>query len=156
MQSITSEVIDYGPKCQHSDLTPLRRKGEPGNRKAAVMTHFDELVVRYIETWNETDADKRRELIDRHWAPDARYVDPLGEAVGPHAIDAMIAAVQDQFPGMAFTLAGPVDSHHEQARFGWNLGAPGSDPLIIGFDVAERDSAGRLTSVLGFLDKVPA
>ncbi|NLE79684.1 MAG: nuclear transport factor 2 family protein [Rhodococcus sp.] len=120
------------------------------------MNQFDELVVRYLETWNESDADKRRELIERHWSPDARYVDPLGEAVGPHAIDTMIAAVQDQFPGMRFSLAGPVDSHHRQARFGWNLGMPGSDPVIVGFDVAEHDAQGRLTSVLGFLDKVPS
>ena len=75
--------------------------------------------------------------------------------MGHDAIDATIAAVQQQFPGFSFTLLGPVDSHHHQARFTWGLGPDGAEPLVIGFDVAVADSDGQLTSVLGFLDKVP-
>ena len=37
----------------------------------------------------------------------------------------MIGAVQQQFPGFSFRLAGPVDGHHNQARFGWELGPDG-------------------------------
>ena len=62
--------------------------------------------------------------------------------------------------GFAFTLLDSVDTHHNQARFTWGLGpadAPeGADPLVVGFDVAVVGSDGRLTTVLGFLDKVPA
>jgi hypothetical protein len=54
-----------------------------------------------------------------------------------------------------FTLAGPVDAHHRQARFTWGLGPEGAEPLVVGFDVAVTDETGRLTAVLGFLDKVP-
>jgi hypothetical protein len=68
----------------------------------------------------------------------------------------MIAAVQAQFPGFVFTLVGPVDTHHRQARFTWGLGPAGAEPAIVGFDVAVAGEDGRLTSVLGFLDKVPA
>ena len=75
---------------------------------------------------------------------------------GRDEIDAVIAAVQAQFTGMTFSLAGPVDAHHDQARFTWALGTDGTDPLVIGFDVAQRDAEGRLALVLGFLDKVPA
>jgi hypothetical protein len=57
---------------------------------------------------------------------------------------------------MTFRLAGPVDAHHDQARFTWELGPDGADALVVGFDVAQRDSDGRLALVLGFLDKVPA
>jgi hypothetical protein len=74
---------------------------------------------------------------------------------GHDAIDATIAAVQQQFPGFSFTLLGPVDSHHRQARFTWGLGPAEVEPLVIGFDVAVAGEDGRLTSVLGFLDKVP-
>jgi hypothetical protein len=48
-----------------------------------------------------------------------------------------------------------VDSHHRQARFTWGLGPAEVEPLVIGFDVAVAGEDGRLTSVLGFLDKVP-
>jgi hypothetical protein len=114
-----------------------------------------EVIERYIACWNQTDPGLRRKLIDEVWAQDASYTDPLAEVTGHDAIDATIAAVQQQFPGFSFTLLGPVDSHHRQARFTWGLGPAEVEPLVIGFDVAVAGEDGRLTSVLGFLDKVP-
>ena len=80
-----------------------------------------EIIERYIACWNQTDPGLRRKLIDEVWAADASYTDPLGEAAGREAIDATIAAVQEQCPCFRFTLLGPVDSHHHQARFGQDL-----------------------------------
>jgi SnoaL-like domain len=120
------------------------------------MTSYDELAQRYIDTWNETDAAARRTAVDQLYTEDARYVDPLAVADGREAIVSMIGAVQQQFPGFVFRLAGPVDGHHNQARFGWELGPVGSPAPIVGFDVAVTDDAGRIQTVLGFLDKVPA
>ena len=114
-----------------------------------------ELVASYLETWNETDPAARRKAIDELWAADGVYTDPMAVAAGRDQIDATIAAVQSQFPGLALTLAGPVDAHHRQARFSWGLGPAGAEPLVVGFDVAVTNGAGQLTTVLGFLDKVP-
>jgi hypothetical protein len=116
---------------------------------------MQDIVERYIASWNATDPALRRKLVDEVWADDASYIDPLTEAHGRAEIDATIAAVQGQFPGLTFELAGPVDSHHQQARFTWGLGPAGAEPVVVGFDVAVADADGRLTSVLGFLDKVP-
>ncbi|TDC66392.1 nuclear transport factor 2 family protein [Micromonospora sp. KC207] len=121
-----------------------------------MVTAFDELAQRYIAIWNETDPARRRQYINDLWAPEGRYIDPLAVAEGREAIDATIAAVQSQFPGMTFRLAGPVDGHHNQARFTWELGPEDVEALIVGFDVAITDGNGRLTQVLGFLDRVPA
>jgi SnoaL-like domain len=117
---------------------------------------MQDIIERYIASWNQTDPRRRRQLVDELWAEDASYVDPLAEAHGREAVDAMIAAVQAQFPGLVFTLVGPVDTHHRQARFTWSLGPAGAEPVIVGFDVAVAGEDGRLRSVLGFLDKVPA
>ena len=111
-----------------------------------------ELVAQYLETWNETDPAARRKAIDGLWAPDGVYTDPIATAEGRDQIDATIAAVQGQFPGLAFTLAGPVDAHHDTARFTWSLG----DELVVGFDVLVLDADGQISKVYGFLDKVPA
>ena len=116
---------------------------------------MNDVIARYLDCWNETDPAARRKLIGDIWAADARYVDPMGEAQGHQAIDAMIAGVQGQFPGFVFTLAGPVDAHHQQARFTWGLGQEGAEPLVVGFDVAVTDEHSRIVTVLGFLDKVP-
>jgi len=120
------------------------------------MTTHDELAQRYIDTWNETDPSARRAAVDQLYTEEASYIDPLAVADGREAIASMIGAVQQQFPGFRFRLAGPVDGHHNQARFGWELGPEGAPAPIVGFDVAVRDDSGRIQTVLGFLDKVPA
>ncbi|HEY0937836.1 MAG TPA: nuclear transport factor 2 family protein [Trebonia sp.] len=118
------------------------------------MSDFTELAQRYLAAWNETDPAARRALIDEVWSPGARYTDPLADVAGRDEVDALIAAAQGQFPGMTFRLAGPVDAHHDQARFTWELGPDGT-ALVVGFDVVRRDASGQLALVLGFLDKVP-
>jgi len=115
-----------------------------------------DLAVRYLAAWNETEPSARRKLVDELFAPEASYIDPMAEAYGRAEIEATIGAVQAQFPGFVFTPVGGVDAHHRQARFSWGLGPEGSEPIVIGFDVAVTDDAGRITSVLGFLDKLPA
>lgn len=119
------------------------------------MSTFDQLAKQYIDAWNETDPTARRAAVDDLYSEDARYVDPLAAAYGREAIAATIGAVQEQFPGFVFRLAGPVDAHHDQARFGWELGPVDQEAPIVGFDVVVTDAAGRLQTVLGFLDKVP-
>jgi hypothetical protein len=120
------------------------------------MTDLTKQAEQYIAMWNEKDAAARRALIEQLWAPEGRYVDPLAAVAGREGIDGVVQAVQGQFPGMAFTLLGPVDAHHDQARFGWALGVPGEEAVVVGFDVIEVDADGRIATVLGFLDKVPA
>jgi hypothetical protein len=117
---------------------------------------MQEIVERYIATWNETDPGRRRALIDQVWAADGSYTDPLADVRGRDQIDAVVAAAQQQFPGLEFRLAGPVDANHNQARFTWELAPAGGESVVVGFDVAVLDGDGQLRSVHGFLDKVPA
>lgn len=115
-----------------------------------------DLAARYLAAWNETEPAARRKLVDDLFAEDASYIDPMAEAYGRAEIEATIGAAQAQFRGFVFTPVGDVDAHHRQARFRWGLGPQGSEPIVIGFDVAVTDEDGRITSVLGFLDKLPA
>ncbi|WP_395295374.1 nuclear transport factor 2 family protein [Kitasatospora hibisci] len=117
-------------------------------------TDLQQLAERYLAAWNETDPAARRKLIDEVWAGDCRYTDPLAAVTGREGVDALIGAAQAQFPGLVFTL-GPVDAHHDIARFTWNLGPAGGEALVVGFDVLVADPEGRITAVHGFLDRVP-
>ncbi len=119
------------------------------------MNEFDQIVAQYISVWNESDAGARRVAVDKLFAAEGRYIDPLTAAVGRDGIDAMIAGAQAQFAGLTFSLAGTVDAHHDLARFQWALGPAGGEAVAIGFDVVERNADGQLTQVLGFLDKMP-
>ncbi|GAA2681262.1 nuclear transport factor 2 family protein [Nonomuraea recticatena] len=120
------------------------------------MSDVNEPVERYMAAWNETGAETRRTLVAQVFAEDVTYTDPLVAVQGRDSLDATIAAVQGQFKGLTFSLGAPVDAHHDIARFTWHLGAEGADPIVIGFDVAVIGDDGRISQVLGFLDRVPA
>jgi hypothetical protein len=114
------------------------------------------VATSYIAMWNATDEEDRAKLVGELCTDETRYVDPLVVAEGSHAISATIGAAQQQFPGWTFRLVGPVDGHHNQARFSWEFGPQGVDAPVDGFDVAVVSDDGKLVAVYGFLDKVPA
>ncbi|MBN1094397.1 nuclear transport factor 2 family protein [Blastococcus sp. TML/M2B] len=111
---------------------------------------------RYLAAWNETDPAARRAIVAEVFSADVRYTDPLADVRGTEALAATIGAVQQQFPGFVFRLLGPVDPHHDQLRFTWELGPEGAEAPVVGSDVAVLDAEGRISAVLGFLDRVPA
>lgn len=120
-----------------------------------IKSQITPVIDRYIAVWNESDASRRRDLIAQTWTEDAHYVDPLVNAEGRDAIDATVAAAQARFPGHVFRLAGPIDTHHNLARFTWELVPEGgNDAVAIGFDVALL-ADGQLQNVYGFLDFIP-
>ena len=46
------------------------------------MTDATAIAEGYIATWNERQAARRKELLEKFWADDARYADPLLSGVG--------------------------------------------------------------------------
>jgi hypothetical protein len=119
------------------------------------MTNASSIAERYIALWNETDPDRRQALMGDLWCKDGSYVDPLMQGQGHDAIDALIAGVQGKFPGFRFGLVGKPDGYGNLVRFSWQLGPEGRDGPIKGSDVATLED-GRIKSVVGFLDQVPA
>jgi SnoaL-like protein len=116
------------------------------------MSDVKAVVDGYIAMWNETDADRRRELIARTWTEDATYVDPHMSGDGPDGIDAMVAAIQERFPGHRFHLAVEPDAHHDRMRFGWRLIGADERAVAAGTDFARLGDDGRLREVTGFLE----
>ncbi|MFJ9815468.1 nuclear transport factor 2 family protein [Streptomyces sp. NPDC101151] len=121
------------------------------------MSDLTTTVSRYLDIWNEADADKRAAAIAELFTADAPYIDPLAAVEGPEGFGAVVAGARDQFKGLSFELHGAVDAHHNQARFQWGLVTePGAEPIAIGFDVMVINDEGKIKAVYGFLDKVPA
>ncbi|KOG85204.1 nuclear transport factor 2 family protein [Streptomyces varsoviensis] len=122
------------------------------------MTDLADLVDRYIAIWNEPDSGKRAAAISELFTADGTYTDPVAEVRGHEGIGAVIAGVRDQFKGMDLKVLGDTDAHHNIARFQWELVfADGGENSVIGFDVLATDgTTGKIKSIYGFLDKVPA
>ena len=119
------------------------------------MTDVAHVVDRYIAVWNETDAGSRRDLIARTWTEDARYLDPLMSGEGHAGIDAMVAGVQQQFPGFRFRRTGEIDAYQDRVRFAWELGPEDGAALASGVDFGHL-ADGRLQTITGFLDFTPS
>jgi SnoaL-like domain len=110
-------------------------------------------VVRtYIDMWNETDPERRRELVAEALTDDARYVDPIMAGNGTDEISAMIGVAQEQYPGHRFELVAGPDVHHDRVRFTWTLGSPDGQPIATGIDFATTADDGRMRDVTGFLE----
>ncbi|MET7575416.1 nuclear transport factor 2 family protein [Streptomyces sp. NPDC005492] len=118
---------------------------------------YENAVARYFEAWNAGDPEALTKAVAAAWSVEGTYTDPLAAVTGHTEIAALIAGAHEQFPGFAFRPLGAVDGHHDTARFAWELvsEADGSAP-VAGFDVITLDADGRIRSVLGFLDRVPA
>jgi hypothetical protein len=113
----------------------------------------NQIVVLYISTWNERNAERRRELVAKTWVEDGSYIDARRNGVGHDAIDAMIAKAQDQFPGYRLRLVSTIESHNGNVRFSWAAGGTDEAPVYIGgTDIVALAADGRMKTVVGFAD----
>ncbi|MEU0646875.1 nuclear transport factor 2 family protein [Streptomyces umbrinus] len=124
---------------------------------SANQDRYETAVARYFEAWNAGGEEALTKAVTAAWTADGTYTDPLADVRGHEGIAAVIAGAHEQFPGFEFRLTGAVDGHHDLARFSWELVAvaDGSAP-VAGFDVITLSDDGRIRSVHGFLDRVPA
>jgi hypothetical protein len=120
------------------------------------MSNINELIVSYLAAWNERDDGRRRELVRQTWTEDGTYVDAHRRGVGHAAIDAMIKATQQMFPGYRLRLISGVEAHNGFARFSWEAGGTPEAPLYLGGTDVVKVTEGRLDSVIGFTDAAPA
>ncbi|MFE7728117.1 nuclear transport factor 2 family protein [Streptomyces anthocyanicus] len=124
---------------------------------SAPTRRYEDAVARYFEAWN-AGPDAVAKAVAAAWTEDGGYTDPLADVRGHERIAAVIVAAHEQFPGFSFRLSGPVDGHHDTARFSWELVSDAEEGLapVAGFDVITLDGEDRIRSVFGFLDRVPA
>jgi len=121
------------------------------------MTDHTPLIDRYIAAWNETDTTRRRDLIARTYTESACYIDPVVKGDGHRGIDAMIAAVQERFPGHAFRRTSDVEAHNDRVRFRWELAPAKGPPVVAGTDFGVlAENGARIAAVTGFFDHVAA
>ncbi len=114
------------------------------------------IVDTYLAMWNETDAKRRAQLIERAWSGDGRYADPMLEARGKAGLGRRGAGSQPKFPGHRFRGRSGVDAHHGQLRFAWDLVSPDGAVGVAGIDVGALAADGRLERISGFFGEAPA
>jgi len=120
------------------------------------MPDTKETLQAYMDAWNEKDEAKRRALLNKAWADDGRYTDPMSDAHGREALVALIAQFQQQMPGASITATSGVDQHHDHLRFTWKMVAADGSTGIEGIDIGQLAEDGRIQSITGFFGPLPA
>lgn len=119
------------------------------------MNNITTIVDAYLESLNEQDAGKRKQLVERAWAANGSFVDPLIQVAGHDQLANIAVMVATQYPGHAFRRASGIDSHNGLVRFGWEFVGPDGAIVLAGLDVGELAADGRLQRIAGFFGALP-
>ncbi|SHG46817.1 MULTISPECIES: nuclear transport factor 2 family protein [Geodermatophilus] len=122
------------------------------------MTTADHLdpVDAYGAAWLATDAAERLSLLERAWAPDGVYCDPLAHVTGRQALSDHIAGTQEQLAGGRVEVTSRPVRHHDSALFHWRITDAAGTTVLTGLDVVQVDDEGRIRRLTGFFDDAPA
>jgi hypothetical protein len=120
------------------------------------MAEMSEAIAAYVAAWNETDERKRRALIDKAWADDGLYVDPMLEGRGRETLSEFIAGFHKQAPGASIVMTSGIDQHHNQIRFAWAMKQADGTTALEGIDAGELAEDGRISRISGFWGAPPA
>jgi hypothetical protein len=113
-------------------------------------TAMDAFIARYIEMWNEPDAERRRAIIDAQWAPDAGNYTLTMEATGLDPIEARVMRAYDSYVGTGlhrFQQHQPYVAHHGAVRVWWEMvTVADGEVAATGHEFLVLDDDGRIVS----------
>ncbi|MEO8057907.1 MAG: hypothetical protein ABI671_06245 [Burkholderiales bacterium] len=112
------------------------------------------IIERYLSMWNESDPDRRHEIVKGLWADDGENVSRRFDIRG---VDEIVRRVDQahtdwvQSKGFIFKAAGAADSHNHLILLPWEM-APrkGGMPEARGTDVFVLNGDGRIQSLYHF------
>lgn len=114
-------------------------------------------IDRHLAAYCDPDPARRGEIIASVWHTDGALIDPPFEGTGREGIAAMTDVVLAHFADHTFRRTTNVDTHHNFARYGWQLVDVDGTVAVGGTDIVEFDDAGQLVRVIGFFgDLAPA
>ena len=104
-----------------------------------------DLILAYLDIWNERDTAAREKLMEPVLTEDSIYADPDYEGLrGRAELSEAIGRAQEKLGDLRFMLDTVIGTHHDRALFTWRLGT-----VATGYDIVEF-AGDRIRSVIGF------
>lgn len=120
------------------------------------MHDIKEFVERYVNVWNQPDAETRRRTIGDLWQEDACHLARTIEAIGHAGIETRVTNAYEKWvkeKGNVFRLLDGIDGHHGAIKLRWEmLPASGGDAISIGFDFLVLGGDGRIRTGYQFIE----
>ena len=112
-------------------------------------------MERYVELWNEPDAEARRRTIEELWRPDGANYTQASASVGYDAIEARVTSAYASYVGSGqyrFRSAAPPVEHHNAVRVQWEMVTVADATIAsVGLEFLVLDDDGRIVSDHQFL-----
>ncbi len=113
------------------------------------------LIDRYCDVWSEPEEVQRRALLSAVWASGATYTDPTVYAATAEELLSHIAKVLTRRPGAKVRRTSAVNSHHNMARFAWQVVQADGSTLPEGLDIAWISPDGqKIERIIGFFGPI--
>jgi hypothetical protein len=113
-------------------------------------------VDTYFDAWNEADGAARRALLERCLTGDVELVDENGRFRGYDGLGDLMARFQEQLPGGRVVKSSGIDQFDGIARYSWDIVDREGNTVMVGLDVVEQDTDGRLRRIIMFHRPLPA
>jgi hypothetical protein len=120
-----------------------------------IMNDLKTIGDRYVNVWNETDAEKRRKAIADLWVPDGVHYVKTREARGYDALEQRIIGSHNKNVkegGNRFRAVKDLEVVQSAIKFTWEMVASdGEKVLAVGLEFLMVDDDGRITSDYQFI-----
>jgi hypothetical protein len=142
--------------CHRGNALRTASRADKETIMETTATDIAAFVDRYVNIWNEPDAEQRRQTIRELWQQDARHLTRTLEAVGHDGIETRVADAYQKWvkeKGNVFRLRDGVDGHHGTIKLRWEmLPAAGGEVISIGFDFLVLGEDGRIRIGYQFIE----
>lgn len=114
-----------------------------------------ETVDTYIGAWNESDGAARHAQLERCLTSDVELIDENGRFRGYDGLSALIADFHEKVPGGRVVKSSGIDEFDGIARYSWDIVSKDGNRVMVGLDVVEQGSDGRLRRIIMFHRPLP-
>lgn len=147
------------PACSDSDDGARATAGSPEGGTpgpCSLPGSLDAVVAVYGSAWNERDGEARLCALEASLTADATYVDPTVDTATREALSDSIAEfLASVGDGASIDQTSALDARDGELRFRWEFRRDGAT-VIKGLDYMELDGDGRISSIRGYWDPLPA
>jgi hypothetical protein len=115
----------------------------------------DQFIAEVFDMWTDTDAARRRAVLERYFAVDVKFHDPVMDRDGYDGLEQFSDSLRSRFPDAQFSIAKPPEKLSYAIRAYWFFG-PATDPqAVTGMDfIIFKDN--KVAEIFAFLDLASA